>query len=224
MILVVLLNAAALAEDPKPPFQNYELTDEEIAKALEGENCPWSGSIRNVFSGDQLTKSGTGLVLLDSKSDKWASGIWIRVLTPYSWICEQAKEAERRFMPFAIEDVTEEMRRPVLRVYASPGKILKDARKKGLEDHGMTHVTFRSTAKKNFEALEPVSVEEEKRSVEDIDEERTHYPTLIVLFDLEEVARISKLDEKGEVFVVLTNNFGKERKLKIKTKHFKKLP
>ena len=41
---------------------------------------------------------------------------------------------------------------------------------------------------------------------------------------LEQVAEISKLDKKGEVFIAFENALGKERKLKIKSKHFKKLP
>ncbi len=242
LFLVALVAAAAVAEDPKPPFQNYELTDEEIAKALEGEECPWSPSVVNVVgksrspireriegttrhrSKEKLAKSGAGLLLLDSKSDNWAASIYIRVLTPYAWICEQAKEAERRFMPLTVEDVTEDMKRPVLWVKAYPGKILCNARKNGLEKYGMTHVTIRSTAKKDFEVLEPVSVEEEMQTAENIDERKTHYPELTVIFDMEQVAEISKLDDKGEIFVVLTNSLGKERKLKIKTKHFKKLP
>lgn len=248
VILIALLSAVAMADDPKPPFQNYELTDEEIAMALEGEGCVWSGAIRNVFyeseqerkemdrlrrvplsseqEGPVLTEAGFGLILRDSKSDKWASGISIRVLTPYSWICEQAKEAERRYTPLTVEDVTEDMRRGVLRVYASPGKILHNPKKHDLREYGMTRVTIRSTAKKGYEVLEPISVEEDSewQSAENIDERRTHYPELMVTFDLQQVAEISNLDKKGEIFVVLTNSLGKERKLKIKTKHFEKLP
>jgi hypothetical protein len=133
-------------------------------------------------------------------------------------------EAARQYEPFTVEDVTEEMRRPVLRVKADPGRIMDNARKKGIKEYGMTHVTIRSTAKKDFEALEPVSVEEEPETAENIDERKNNYAVLNVLFELDEVAEISKLDQKGEVFVVFTNSLGKERKLKIKSKHFKKLP
>lgn len=213
IFMLSLVAGAVIAEDPNPPYQNYELTDEKLAEAVEV--CP-------VDRGRYDT--GPGLYLRDSKSDKWASGISARVYTPYSWICKEAMEAGRKFMTLTVDDVTEDMKRPVLRVRAFPGKIMGNARKHGLEEYGMTHVTIRSTAKKHFAVLEPVSVEEEPETAENIDERKNYYPTLWVLFDLEQVAEISKLDAKGEVFVVFSNSLGKERRLKIKNKHFKKLP
>ena len=53
---------------------------------------------------------------------------------------------------------------------------------------------------------------------------RTFYPARLLLFDLEQVAEISKLDKKGQVLIAFENALGKERKLKIKSKHFEKLP
>ena len=87
----------------------------------------------------------------------------------------------------------------------------------------MTHVIIRSTAKKDFAVLWPVTIEEGWEYAYTTSGEEAPYASKIAVFDLKRVAEISKLDEKGEVFVVVVGTTGEEKKSKVKTKHFGRL-
>jgi hypothetical protein len=47
---------------------------------------------------------------------------------------------------------------------------------------------------------------------------------MVAYFDMDEVIRISSLDKKGEFFIVVIGTTGEEKKFKVKTKHFERLP
>ena len=46
----------------------------------------------------------------------------------------------------------------------------------------------------------------------------------LATFDIDEVRRVASLDKKGEFFVVVIGDTGEEKKFKVKTKHFDRLP
>ena len=50
------------------------------------------------------------------------------------------------------------------------------------------------------------------------------FTSQIAAFDLDEVKKIAALDKKGEFFIVIIGTTGEEKKFKVKTKHFKRLP
>ena len=46
----------------------------------------------------------------------------------------------------------------------------------------------------------------------------------VATFDIDEVRRVASLDKKGEFFVVVIGDTAEEKKFKVKTKHFDRLP
>ena len=87
----------------------------------------------------------------------------------------------------------------------------------------ITEVSLRST-KKNVEDVLPYSVERVRQELELPSGGVIDMGPLRGDFFLDEVQTLSALDKKGEFYVVVVSEDGKEEKFKIKSKHFKQLP
>jgi hypothetical protein len=216
MILVgALVGTLEVTNEKKRPLENYVLTDERIAQAIE----------------DGLEEKGgvTGLRLSlaprlrgDPNPDD-STMFSIEVYTPYSWVSQQASWAAKRYKTFTRDDVTEAMVDGVLRVFAHPDMPTVAADINRARTSGVKNVIVRSTAKKNFEILRPIGVEEGVEYAYTRAGKEVAYTSKSAVFDLQRVAEIAKLDENGEFFVVVIGT-KYNGSFKIKTKHFEKLP
>jgi hypothetical protein len=212
-LVAAVVATAPEAKEDKHPLDDYVLTDEMIAEAIkEGRK----------------TKVGImGLTLKDSRSS-WVrlpstastTGFSLEIYTPYSWVGEHARRALRGEKDFTVEDVTDEMVKIVLRIIANPDvpKPRQGARLDGTS--GVDHVIIRSTAKEDFEVLQPLTVDED---VIYISTGGVPYRRKTAVFDIDAAAEIGKLDRKGEFFVVVIGTTGEEKNFKVKTKHFERL-
>jgi hypothetical protein len=215
-LMAVLIVVPGLVDEKELSFENYALTEEMIAKAIE-EGYTEKGNMmglslgrrRDVTSDDGHMNSSTGFAL--------------EIYTPYSWVSQQASEAAKRYKKFTREDVSEEMLEHVLRVFAYPDMPTVAAEVNRADTSEVENVVIRSTAKEDLEVLRPLAIDQGweygyTRSGEDVP-----YESKSAVFDLKRVAEISKLDEKGEFFVVVVGT-KYNREFKIKTRHFEKLP
>jgi hypothetical protein len=217
MFLVpMLIMVPGLADEKKLSFENYVLTEERIAKAIE-EGQQEKGKMMGLSLGRRRdANSGDG----DRNS---STGFGLEIYTPYSWVSQQASAAAKRYKTFTRDDVTEEMLDRVLRVFARPDMPTVAAEVNRDETSGVDNVIICSTAKKDYEVLWPVTIEDGWEYAYTTSGEEVPYASKSAVFDLKQVAEISKLDKKGEFFVVVVGTRYNSR-LKITTRNFKKLP
>jgi len=209
LVLILLVAGVVLAKD-KAPFWNYPLTDELVEAAVA----------------DGAENRGTGLHMSDSLSSFGAfdgtgtTGFSVDVYSPYSWIAQQSAWAAKQYRQFDIAELEGEPM-DVLRVYANP-----DVPRNFLDTVGATgveHVVIRSTAKK-FKVIQPLEIFGDLEYAQNAFGAEMAFASQSATFDMAEVMRISASDKKGEFFVLIIGDSGEEKKFKVKTKHFKRLP
>lgn len=224
MTLAVALMWVSTDQEPSRPLEDYVLTDDELVQAIEEGRGAKGG-----MTGLALIPSGSvldefPLTRVESKeSPRRSTGFSIEVYTPYSWVSQQASLAAKRYQPFTVEDVTEVMRSNVLRVMAYPDMPTVTPEWNRAPTSGVDNVIIRSTAKKGFEVLRPISIEDDWEILHTQKYEEVAYASKRAVFDLERVAEITSLDEKGEFFIVVVGT-KYNREFKIKTKFFERLP
>lgn len=218
-ILVILVTGTfALAEDDNRAFYTHPLNEAGINAAI-------------AFGNEARGKS-TALSLQDS-AQGWAqalgdknatSGFSLEVYTPFSWIAQTASWKAKKYQTFAREDVAPEMVEGVLRVFANPDRPNVVSQRGLAGTSGVDHVIVRSTRKKNFEVLQPIDIQTDAVYAQNAFGAEVGFTTQVATFDLESVKSIASLDKKGEFFIVVIGDTGEEKKFKVKTKHFKRLP
>jgi hypothetical protein len=142
-------------------------------------------------------------------SQQATTGFSLEIYTPFSWIAQNASWKAKKYQTFAREGVAPAMLERILRVYANPDRPNEISQRGMFGTAGVEHVIVCSTQKKNFEVLQPI----------DIDADAVYSRNAFGA-----VKRIASLDKKGEFFVVVIGNTGEEKKFKVKTKHFDRLP
>ena len=150
------------------------------------------------------------------------TGFRTAVYTPYAWICQQASMAAKNFVNFTEEDVDREIAEPTLRVYVEADLPTKQS--SGLGASGVERVLIQSADKEHLEFIEPFETQKSVNSTDDASSRHTACENLVAYFQMDEVVRISNKDRKGEFFIVIIGTTGEQKKFKIKTKHFAKLP
>jgi len=118
----------------------------------------------------------------------------IEIFTPYTWITWQASQNAEKYLTMEKSQITKEMSASVLRIFSPQ----------------VNHIVIRTTNKEEFSVIQPIEMKLDSDAME------SH-------FSIKEVGELSELDEKGEFFIVLIKD-DEEKKYKVKTKHFKKLP
>jgi hypothetical protein len=220
--VAILLAGMANGKDTKKPGLRYPLTAREIRTALsvgtkaKGRNCGLA--LRDSFQGFSNAMAAMG----DGRTG--STGFSVDVYTPFSWIAQNASWEAKRYRELRPEDVTEEMRQGVLRVYANPDMPTRVSSDGMIGASGVDHIIIRSTRDRDFEVAQPLETQEDVAYARNAFGAEVGYASLVGYFDLEEVRRISALDKKGEFFVVVIGTTGEEKKFKVKTKHFDELP
>jgi len=221
LIIIMLMLASMVTAEKQKLFQNYPLTDELIIQALE-EGAKRKGKEVGLKLTDQVSSF---MGLLDSRSHIETTGFSIHVQTPYTWIAQQASWSAKKYQEMTEEQVTDAMKEPVMMIICNPDIPKKrDIQMDRRGVSGVEHVVIRSTEKKDFSIIQPISTELGSELTQNIFGAQIEYESLIGYFAMGEVMQISALDKKGEFFVLIIGTTGEEKKFKVKTKHFKKLP
>ncbi len=208
---------ASMSRADEKLFQNYPLTDGLIAAALEA-----GARAKGKDVGLKLRDQAQGFMMaLDGKG---TTGFSVHIQTPYTWIAQQASWRAKKYQEMTAEDVTDEMKEPVMMVICNPDMPTNIAAGGLIGSSGVEHVIIRSTAKKNFKVAQPTETESGSELTQNAFGAQVELGSLVGYFAMDEVMRISSLDKKDEFFVVIIGDTGEEKKFKIKTKHFKKLP
>ncbi len=220
--VLMLLAGTATARDNDRPFTHYPLIDSEINLAIaagtkaKGKACGLS--LRDSF------QSFSNSMAIAGGTPTGSTGFGVDVYTPFAWIAQNASWEAKKYRELELDDVTEEMKEGVLRVFANPDMPTRVSPGGMAGTSGVEHIIIRSTPKKNFEVLQPLETVEDIEYAQNAFGAEVALPSMAGYFALEDVVRISTLDKKGEFFVVVIGTTGEEKKFKIKTKHFKLLP
>ena len=218
VLVVLMTTSVVLAKDKERAFYSYPLDEARINAAI---------TIGNEASGRSMS-----LTLRDS-AQSWAralgdqqatTGFSLEVFTPFSWIAQNASWKAKKYQTFAREDVAPEMLEGILRVYANPDRPNEVSQRGLIGTSGVDHVIVRSTDKKNFEVVQPIDIASDAVYSQNAFGAEVGFTAQVATFDLEQVKRIASLDKKGAFFIVVIGDTGEEKKFKVKTKHFDRLP
>lgn len=214
-VLLALGVAAAAASQTPHPLRDYGLSDERIAQAIaEGvENPRGSVGLRLGDSFDSWEKRWTGRTI--------TSGFSAEIFTPYTWIVHEARRLSGGKKTFTFEDVTGDMRAPVLRVVAHPDMPLRRRGAGRTGTSGVDHVVISSTSETEPHVVQPSAIKESFDFP--TSGKRVRYAVKTASFDLSAVAGIAALDDDGEFLVIVIGAEQEEKAFTVKTKHFDRL-
>ena len=224
VLALAALTAIPVSAKDKAPFAvgldpdgTYSLSDDDIKASLE-----WGTKQKGKMLGLQLRDSAAGLFAgLDGTT---TTGFSLEAYTPYSWIGQNASWAAKRYQEMTMEDVTEEMAAPIFTVIVHPDTPHQVSASGMVGTSGVDHVIVRSTSKKNFQVLQPTTIDAGSEFAWSAMGAEVELSSAVAYFPMDGVAQISSLDKKGEFFIVVIGDTGEEKKFKVKTKHFKRLP
>ena len=221
--LVFIVNVSVAAKDKDKAFYSYPLDDARVSAAITVGNAS-PGKMMGLSLKDSASGWGAALSSFDANSAAPSTGFSLDVYTPFAWIAQNASWKAKKYQVFSTEDIADEMNDTILRVYANPD-VPRNISAEGMRGtSGVDHVIVRSTKKKKFTVLQPLYLDPDSEYAQNAFGAEVVFTSQIAAFDLDEVKKIAALDKKGEFFIVIIGTTGEEKKFKVKTKHFKRLP
>ena len=227
---VLMLSVEVSGADKKKPLQNYPLDENLIAMAL-AEGTRAKGGFLGLSLLDSEGRVGSALLQgLTQGQEAGSLGFSLSMFSPYTWIAQKASWESKKYRSLSRDQVTDDMLRGVLRVYANPNMPAHVTAQGMAGASGVEHVVLKSvkrTRYKNSEGpfviAQPLDLVESEEYVQNAFGAKVALASMEATFSIEDVLRISEVDKKGEFFVVVIGVEGKEREFKIKTKHFSRL-
>ena len=148
---------------------------------------------------------------LPAGSQVSGSGFSVVVFTPLAWIAEQASEATEEGRNFTTADVTPDMLRPVLRVWAIPGTKPDTGPNYDLNVGSVANVVITDASRKD--KLDPTN--RQAFTYEGMRAQSVEFP----------MERVNQIREKNREFVIIVIGAnGKGKAFKVKKKYFSELP
>lgn len=208
-IITPLLSSTSGAA-PRPG----DLTDEQVSAAIYRATHGRRHSIGLTLNDVQMFfLSG---MLCDTCG---TSGYTVTIYTPELWIEQLALNAQSEMLPFTVNDITPEMRRPDLRVVALPSRAdyITGA---GLSMASSVHRVVLNNADRT-ETIQPL--QSENGMVEGNSAFRSvTYTSASASFPMSEVIRLQAQDKRGEFFVVVVGD-NQNKFFKVKARFMKQL-
>jgi hypothetical protein len=170
---------------------------------------------RGGSDGLQLLDTGGAWTRANSASGETGSRFRLQIHTPLAWIQQQASEAARSSRKFTLDDVTDEMTEPVLRVvaYAASG-ITKRS--------WVRHIELRIPSRRLI--VQPLTKEPFSEHVLKAAGGSTVSEGMRVTFPLEAVRRLADPAGDTEFFITVTGATGEKRDVRITRSHLAALP
>lgn len=216
-----------IAFEDAPKIQ-YPLLESSIAEAVALGESPGQKSPGLSFGTPSESSSGmredsnrTNNFMESTGGGPQTTGFGVEAFTPFTWVARSARDAKKKGTPLKPADLPDEMTEPLFRVigYADvPTYPIV-----GVHGSRVEEIFLQSTQKKD-EPLPPSTTKRYSDLVRTDSGEILDMGALMAAFTLEELASVANRDKKGEFFVVIVSDQGKEKRFKVKTKHFKKLP
>ena len=184
-------------------------------------------TIAEAIVNGRMQKSSHGLRLLEnglrwgpsSSTSAMTSRFRLQIHTPLAWIKQLAGEAAKQSRTFTLEDVTEEMTEPVLRVTAYSTALNPSSASRGC---WVRHVVLRGATKDAV--VQPLSKAAFSEHVVSAAGGRTVFEGLRLTFPIEAVRRLRGPRADGEFFIGIIGVNGEEKDLKITREYLLELP
>ena len=220
----LFLPLVAAADDPLSI--RYPLSEADIEEALA------LGKHANTKAGLVLGATGFDFAPMADDSNRnnsfaqhrtsrRTSGFGVEIYTPFTWLTRIGRDQKAKGRDMLPRHVTDRLLDPVLHVLCFSDVPQQDLY--GVYGTIVTDVTLRST-KKGVPDVVPTGTQRIPDRVRTVSGDVIDMGPLRADFALDEVVALSALDKKGEFFVVIVPEKGKEKKFKVKSKHFEKLP
>jgi hypothetical protein len=210
----LIVFSICLGVSTQSPAQTIALTDASISAAIE--------------KGSKESPDRVGLQLVDKQQlfsnmldPKHAtSGFSLVLYTPATWVEYQAAVYHHLMKQFKVSDVTEDMRRNVIRITVeanTPDHVTASGMQSASSvDHVVIQDLTRTTA------VQPTSEQPMDQMVASAISSQFHMHGQVAEFDTGEVLKIRGANGDGEFFVtVIAPKY--KRDFKVKAKHFSKL-
>jgi hypothetical protein len=157
----------------------------------------------------------------------YGTGFWLEVYTPESWIALHKMWAAEEYREFTDNDVTDEMREPVLRVVVHPdipGTFDGQAMASSVK-HAVVRSTFKEAIAVQPLSKEPFAERPHGQAIQTVGGAVLEYSGVLVTFPLDAVLALRDADKqsKGE-FIITVIGESEKKDFKVKTKHFERLP
>jgi len=164
---------------------------------------------------EQVIASAASTKEAGLKLTAWYQPVWVH--TPIEWVKARAIEVAAEKKVLAVADVTDEMRKPVLRVRVPPAPPRSDTP----EGANALSVVIRDTGKKKI--LDPSAKTDFGEMYSKLLTKPFELKGILAEFDLEGLAEIRAMDSKGEFLITIKYMNGFDEDLKVKQKHASRL-
>jgi len=207
--------AVSLRGLPKPSQRASSppssLSDDEVEGAVVAGSHNDSPESVGLFLNDTQMNVGSHVLAPDYAN----SGFSIKVYTPQRWIEYQSALAHRLMKPFAVADVTPEMRLNVLHVIALPRTPER------LNGRGMSAAASVARVvlmdRQKAETIQPIA-EQQSEEVVDSALRSKAYGEIWASFRAEDVHSVRAADKNGEFYVVVIGDDGSRKFFDVKAK------
>jgi hypothetical protein len=218
---VLVLTAVVVATAVGVSAQKQNLTDQEKTDAVRiGTKA--RGRLTGLFLMDSGRAFSNALLTANNPyATPAGGGFSIRVYSPMTWIEQMAADAAKRYQPFSVADITEDMLSPVLRVVVFPDKPTRLTGAGLAQASSVEHVVLRDEAKTI--AVQPLA----ERPFSDVASSALRdaaYEGVQATFALDELGPLRGPRGDREFYIVVVGNGTAEKAFKIKQKHFERLP
>lgn len=196
--------------EPAARIPRAGLSESSIATAIILGQRQRDGS-----DGLRLFETGVVWTRAGSKTSSAGSRFRLQIHTPLAWIQQQARDAARASRTFTLDDVTDEMTEPVLRVVAYSGTPAS-------RGSWVRHIELRSTA--NNVVVQPLTKEAFSEHVLSAGGGSAVSEGMRVTFSMDAVRRLRGRTGDAEFFVSVTGPAGEKKDVRLTRSHLAALP
>ncbi len=204
---------------PEPALVRFEAAELQAAIAIGQKNRGKRMGLYLVDQGRGIMNALAAMGSSPGQGPTAGSGFSLQVYTPLAWVMQMSADAAKRYQPFGPENVTTDLRMPVLRVVVYPDMPTEVSARGMTQTSSVDHVVLRDAQKKAV--LQPVSEEPFQEEVANAMGGRAVFMGVRATFSLDDLQALRSPAGEFHVTVIGDRN---EKDFKVKTKHLKDLP
>jgi hypothetical protein len=145
-------------------------------------------------------------------------GFWLTAYTPLAWIQQAASDAAKEYRSMSADEVTDEMREDVFRVFVHPDTPA-EVTARGMKDtSSVQHVVLRDQTKKIV--IQPISKEPFTEESKNGAGATVTFTGVVVQFPMDSLREIRGPKNDKEFFITVVGDGREEKNFEVKKKHF----
>ena len=204
-------------------------SDDQVAKAI-ADGLKAKGATQGLVLRDSAQGFFAAMNKLDNclngvnanNSDTPSTGFWLTAYTPLAWIRQQASDAAKEYRTMTVENVTEDMRDEVFRVFVYPDTPNQVSAGGMTGTASVQHVVLRDKAKKIV--IQPTSKEPFTEESQNAMGAKLTHSGVVVQFPMDGLRELRGPKNDKEFFITVIGDTREEKNFEVKKKHFASLP